>query len=115
MSKTRVDLGYGALKRLGKLVAGEAPDSVSAQAVDDLIDPLIANLNARGVIYLSDVDDIPDEMFNALRLRLAWEAAGDFSVPYDQLPDCQPVVSESDLRALSASPATPDAIEFEDF
>jgi hypothetical protein len=79
VSKTRIELYQGALKRLGKLVSGETLDPVSAQAVDDLIDPMIANLNARGVIYIGDADEIPDEAFNPLRLRLAWEAAGDAS------------------------------------
>jgi hypothetical protein len=115
VSKTRIELYQGALKRLGKLVAGEPLDPVSAQAVDDLIDPMIANLNARGVIYIGDADDIPDEAFNPLRLRLAWEAAGDFSVPYEQIPDCQPAVTEAELRALSATPPGSDVVEFEDF
>lgn len=116
MSKTRVELANGALRRLRKLVAGESPDSVSAQAVDDLIDPLLANLNARNVIYIGDADDIPDEVYEPLRLRLAWAAAGEFGVPYEMLPDCQPPVSEADLRALSAVPPNDgDVVEYEDF
>jgi hypothetical protein len=116
MTKTRVDLGYAALERLKKLVAGEVPDSVTAQAIDDRIDPLIANLNVRKVIYLADPDDIPDEMFDPLTLRLAWAAAGRFGVPLEQLPDCQPAVTEADLRALSGTGANEgDVVEFEDY
>lgn len=83
MTKTRVDLGNAALERLKKLVAGETADSVTAQAIDDRIDPLVANLNARQVIYLADPDEIPDDMFDPLSLRLAWAAAGRFGVPYE--------------------------------
>jgi hypothetical protein len=115
VTKTRIELGRGALTRLGKLVSGETPDNVSSDAVDVLIDPLLANLRARSVIYISDSDEIPDEAFNPLRLRLAWEAAGEFSVPYEQLPDCQPVATEADLRALAATPASSDVVDFEDF
>ena len=116
MTKTRVDLGNAALERLKKLVVGETPDFVTAQAIDDRIDPLVANLNARQVIYLSDPDEIPDEMFDPLTLRLAWAAAGRFGVPYEQLPDCQPLVTEADLRALSATaPNDGDVVDFEDF
>lgn len=114
MTKTRVELIRGALTRLGKVVAGETPDSVASDAVDDLIDPLIANLNARSVIYISDADEIPDEAFNPLRLRLAWEAAGEFSVAYEQLPDCTPMQTEGDLRALSPTTGH-DVVRFEDF
>jgi hypothetical protein len=115
VTKTRVELGRGALTRLGKAVAGETIDDVAESAVDDLIDPMIANLRARNVIYIADANEIPDEAFNPLRLRLAWEAAGEFSVPYEQLPDCQPVATEADLRALAATPASADVVDFEDF
>jgi len=116
MTKTRVDLGNAALERLKKLVAGETADSVTAQAIDDRIDPLVANLNARQVIYLADPDEIPDEMFDPLSLRLAWAAAGRFGVPYEQLPDCQPMITEADLRTLSAiAPNDGDVVDFEDF
>jgi len=116
MSKTRVDLGNAALERLKKLVAGETPDAVTAQAIDDRIDPLVANLNARQVMYLADANDIPDEMFDPLSLRLAWAAAGRFGVPLDQLGDCQPSITEADLRALSGVGANNgDVVEFEDF
>jgi hypothetical protein len=117
MSKSRVDLGNSALERLKKLVAGETPDAVTAQAIDDRIDPLLANLIKRGVIDATvDADEIPDEMFDPLSLRLAWAAAGRFGVPLDQLPDCQPQVTEADLRILSGIGANSgDVIQFEDF
>jgi hypothetical protein len=116
MPKTRVELGNGALKRLGKLVAGESPDAVSAQAIDDFIDPLLANLNARSVIYLPDANEIPDEAYEPLRLRLAWASAGEFGVPLDSLPDCAPSNSEADLRALGGIQANKgDVVDFEDF
>ena len=116
MTKTRVDLGNAALKRLKKLVVGETADAVTAQAIDDRIDTLVDNLNARQVIYLSDADEIPNEMFDPLSLRLAWAAAGDFGVPYEQLPDCQPMITEADLRTLSAiAPNDGDVVDFEDF
>jgi hypothetical protein len=114
VTKARVDLVRGALTRLGKAVAGETVDEIASDAVDVLIDPLLANLNARSVIYISDADEIPDAAFNALRLRLAWEAAGEFSVPYDQLPDCAPAQTEADLRALSPTTGS-DVVCFEDF
>jgi hypothetical protein len=115
VTKTRIELGRGALTRLGKAVAGETIDDVSALAVDSLIDPLLANLRARSVIYIADADEIPDEAFDALRLRLAWNAAGEFSVPYEQIPDCAPAQTEMDLRALSATAAAGDIVDFEDF
>lgn len=115
MSKTRVELIARTLKILGKLRVGQSPEAEDSQSVDDEIDPLLANLNRRKVIYVPDPDDIDDEVFQPLARRLAAECADDFGVDIATMPLINPLNAESELRALAPATSDNDVIPFDDF
>lgn len=108
--KTRVDIANRVLKILRKLIAGEAAAVEDMQDVDDLIDPLVANLATRGVVYIGNVNEIEDEVFEPFCRRLAWDARVSFGVGSDKIPECQPSVTEGELRALGAGTMTNEPI-----
>lgn len=64
--KTRTQLVHRALGVIGALEPGEAPSSEDYDTVDDLVDPLIAQLSADQVIYIDDANAIPVEFFMPL-------------------------------------------------
>lgn len=117
MSKTRAELVARALKFLGKLRAGQAPEAEDAQAVDDEIDPLLESLNIRKIIYVPDPDEIDDAVFQPLARRLAGECAVDFAVDLTapEMAPCIPINAESELRALAPQTSDNDVIQFVDY
>lgn len=117
MSKTRADLVSRALKFLGKLRAGQAPEAEDYQSVDDEIDPLLENLKFRNIVYVPDPDDIDDAIFQPLARRLAGECAADFAVDLT-LPEmalCIPANAENELLALAPKSSDDDVISFVDY
>jgi hypothetical protein len=53
---TRQELVNQTLLNLGVLAVGQAPDADTSSLVDGLIDGLVAELEARDVIYIKDID-----------------------------------------------------------
>ena len=48
------------------------------------MDSVVAELNARDIIYIADVDHIEEEHFLPLANILAWKAAPEFGAAADQ-------------------------------
>lgn len=115
--RTRADLVYRAAKYLGKVVAGQALESEDYEAIDNEIDSLIANLNARGITFIPDDESISDEGFLPLARVLAAAVCTDFAVPLNALAgfEGEPMRSELELRALGRAGITNDRIRFENF
>lgn len=76
--KTRDQLIYRALKNLGQVEPGEAAAAEDYAAVDDLVDPLIAQLAADNIYYISDPDEVENEVYLPLARLLANAAGPDF-------------------------------------
>lgn len=82
--KTRDQLIYRALKNLGQVEPGEAPAAEDYAAVDDLVDPLIAQLAQDGIYYIANADEIENEVYLPLGRLLANAAGPDFGSPINQ-------------------------------
>src|SRR6478672_9338573 len=77
--KTRTELIARALRNLGALPQGQTPSVEESESIDDLIDPMLAELDARDILGLIDADDgIDDQLFLSLGHCLAWKAAPEF-------------------------------------
>jgi hypothetical protein len=93
MPKTRNDLIEHALARLGVLAAGQDPEAEDVGAIDEHIDPLVAELAARDLVVIDDIDEIDDTIFLPLAIILADECAEHFG-----------------LAGLPTTPADPDPV-----
>jgi hypothetical protein len=70
---------------LGVLAVGQAPDADTSNVVDNLIDGLIAELEARDIIYIKDITTygVEDKLFLPLARILSWRAAPAFGAQND--------------------------------
>jgi len=78
MSKTRADIQK---KALDILVGGDVGASMSdedATALDGYIDSVVAELSADGTAYISDPDELDDELFLPFSKLVANAAAEEF-------------------------------------
>jgi hypothetical protein len=96
----RQDLIYRALKNLGALPQGAAPDADTYQAVSDLVDSVIAELEAKDIIYIASADVIDDEHLLSLGHILAWKAAPEFGAGSDQALAALAIAAEQDLKTM---------------
>jgi hypothetical protein len=79
MSKTRQDIQFKALAILTGGDVGFPPSPEDAAALDGYIDSEIAELNADGTIYISDPDELEDELFLTFCKLVANAAADEFA------------------------------------
>jgi hypothetical protein len=82
--KDRQDLIYRALRNLGALPMGQAPSAEDYQSISDIVDCVIAELEALDNVYIASADAIEDEYFLALGHIVAWKAAPEFGAASDQ-------------------------------
>lgn len=79
--KTRTQLIHRALAVIGALEPGEAPSTEDFNTMDNLVDPLIAQLTADEVIYIDNSEEIPVAYFMPLANLLGNMAGPDFGSP----------------------------------
>jgi hypothetical protein len=84
MSKTRADIQFKALAILTGGDVGSVPSPEDASAIDGYIDSEIAELNADGTIYISDPDELEDELFLTFCKLVANAAADEFAGVSDE-------------------------------
>ena len=82
--ENRTDLIHRALRNLGALPQGASPSAEEYQSISDIVDSVIAELNARDIIYIESADNIEEEHFLPLGHILAWIAAPEFGSASDQ-------------------------------
>ena len=82
--KTRDQLITRALKSLAIIEAGEAPAAEDYATVDDMVDPLIAQLEADEIIYIQDSDAIELQYYEPLARLLANACGPDFGSPVNE-------------------------------
>lgn len=78
MSKTREQLRNKAYDIIVGGDAGQTPSSEDASAIDGYIDPVVAELATEGAAYISDTDNIEDELFVPLAKLVANAASDEF-------------------------------------
>jgi hypothetical protein len=81
ITKTRTQLIHRALAAIGALEPGEAPSTEDYNTMDNLVDPLIAQLAADDVVYIDDSEEIPVAYFIPLANLLGNMAGPDFGSP----------------------------------
>lgn len=81
---TRAMLNTKALELLFMSGAGNAPEADDIQKVDQYVDGLLAELEARNIVTVPDIANIEPAHFGALAERLAMECAPAFSKPRSQ-------------------------------
>lgn len=101
--KTRDQLIQRALKSLAVIEPGEAPSPEDYTTVDDMIDPLLAQLAVDQVVYIGDPDTIELEYFEPLARLLANACGPDFGSPINEEAKYR---DEMTLRRLTASKPT---------
>ena len=97
MSQTKADLVREVLGELFSLASGQTPSAEDTTWVEQRIDPTLAALAARNVIYIADSDDIDDAKFDALVAYLTEICGPKFGRPRDLAAKR---AAESELRTL---------------
>ena len=89
-----------ALTNLGALPQGASPAAEEYESVSDLVDALIAELNARDIIYIANVDQLEDQFLVPLGHMLAWRAAPEFGAASDQALAALATQAELNLKEM---------------
>jgi hypothetical protein len=103
---TRTDLIYRALRNLGALPQGQSPSAEEYQSISDLIDWTLAELEARDVVCVADVDNLEDKFLQPLGHILAWRAAPEFGSASDQALAALATQAEIHLKNMEAARPT---------
>lgn len=78
MSRTRAEIQFKALAILTGGDVGQTPSPEDAADLDAYIDDEVDELNADGTVYISDPDDLPNELFLTFCKLVANAAADEF-------------------------------------
>lgn len=84
MSYTRLQLANRALVKLQVVGAGQSPEADDTAKANDVIPAFKADLEARDIYSIPDLDEIEDAAFEWLADLLAYFIAPDFSMPRDE-------------------------------
>lgn len=101
--KTRAQLIERAGAAIGVKEPGEALSTEDYNTLDNLVDPLIAQLAADQIYYVQDAEEIPVEIFILLANLLGNMAGPDFGSPVND--DAQ-LRDERTLRRLASTRPT---------
>lgn len=88
-TRTRVDLVIKILEKLGVLPEGQTPAVEDTVRVDKNLPSLMAEFAGREIVYVSDLDNIPEAWFLALADMGAWELRSEFGVTGELLATLQ--------------------------
>jgi hypothetical protein len=83
LTKTQDELIARALTKLKVIGSGQSPDAEDRASVAAAIDGVLADLRARDVANVADVEAIPTEWFESLADLLAQAVADDFGAERD--------------------------------
>lgn len=101
---TKTQLIYRALRNLGALPQGESPDNDTVQALSDLVDGLLAEMEKRDIVYVPDIDvyGLEDHLLQPLAHILAWRAAPEFGAANDQALAALSMQAEVHLKNMES-------------
>ena len=97
MSQTKADLVREVLGELFSLASGQTPNADDTTWVEQRIDPTLAGLAKRNVVYIADSEDIADEVFNPLAAYLAEICGPKFGRPRNPVSQ---KMAEDELRTI---------------
>jgi len=115
MSATKTDLIHRTLRNLGALPQGQSPSAEESQSLSDLIDAMVADLNARDVVYISDSNNLKDEWLIPLGHILAWTAAPEFGAANDQALAALATQAEMRLKHIESIRPTREILKADYF
>ena len=98
--KDRQDLIYRALRNLGALPQGQVPSAEEYQSISDILDSVLAELEALDIIYIEDAEHLEDEYFLPIGHILAWKAAPEFGAASDQALAALATQAELNLKEM---------------
>jgi len=110
--KTRTDLKVRAAKSLAIIEPGETLSTEDDETLDDLVDPLIAQLAQDGIIYIDDSDEIDVAYFIPLARLLANMAGPDFGSPINEEAKLR---DEGILRRMASTRPTYEVLKTTDY
>lgn len=102
----RQDLIYRALRNLGALPQGQAPDAETYQSISDLVDGMVAELEKRDIVFIPNIDLFDDYLLQPLGHILAWRAAPEFGAANDQALAALATQAELHLRNMESARPT---------
>lgn len=79
-TKTRADLVVKVLEKLQIVPEGQTPEVEDTARVDRNLPPVLRELAAREIIYVPDIENIPEEWFLSLASVAAYELRSEFGV-----------------------------------
>lgn len=106
--KTRDQLIRRALKNIGIIESGETPSAEDYASVDDLIDPLLAQLAADEIIFIQDPEQIELNIYLPLARILGNISGPDFGSAINEDAKTR---DENVLRRISATEPTLETIK----
>lgn len=83
MAKTETDLIRRTLQLLQKIGTGQEPAAEDVALIQPLIEPKVADLSARNVIFIDDTDDIEPATFEWLAILMTQVVAADYGTVID--------------------------------
>jgi len=102
-TKTRDQLIRRAAENLGLVQPGEPLSAEDQDTLDNLVDPLIAQLLSDSIVYIDDAEAIDVSLFLPLAAVLANYAGPSFGAPIN---DAALVRDQAMLRRIAASKPT---------
>jgi hypothetical protein len=102
----RTDLIHRTLRNLGALPQGQSPSAEDSQSISDLIDATVAELEARDVVYIADIDNFEDKFLVPLGHVVAWAAAPEFGAASDQALAALSIQAEMRLKNMESTRPT---------
>lgn len=99
MPKSRVDLVRRAWALLIKPSDGEIPEAADLKLIDDLVEPVVAQLYTSEVVAIGNPDEIDDHIFLPVAAYLANEAAPEFA---QSKSDDARALAERDIKRATA-------------
>jgi hypothetical protein len=105
-AKTRRDLVDRALEILGVLAAGQAPAPEDVARVDGYVDTTVADLIARDIYYVDDVDEVDPAIFDDLAKVLGNNCREAFGLASDPALPAIAAAAENKLQVKSSQGPT---------
>lgn len=81
--RTQADLLQEVLENLGVLAAGQTPEIEDLGRVSEKLPSIISLLSATEVVYIPDINNIPDEFFIPLSNCVAYQCKAKFGISGD--------------------------------
>lgn len=81
--RTQADLLQEVLENLGVLAAGQTPEQEDLSRVSEKLPSIVALLGATEVVYIPDIENIPDEFFIPLADCVTYSCKQKFGIVGD--------------------------------